>query len=137
MSTSRTSPLQTDPETQAFWDYVKEGKLAVGTCLSCRKNHYYPRAVCPFCSGKTGLKVASGRGEIYSFSVMRRVAVPYVIAYVTLEEGVTMMTNITDSPIDAIAAGKKVKVVFKPVESGQIVPMFTLSDSPAKQDSLS
>jgi uncharacterized OB-fold protein len=58
---------------------------------------------------------------------MRRVPIPYVIAFVTLEEGVTMMTNITDCPIDAVAIGKKVEVVFKPVESGQIVPMFRLS----------
>jgi len=127
MSSSRTPPSQANPETEKFWNYVKEGKLAIGTCLSCHKNHYYPRAVCPFCFGKTELKIASGRGQIYSFSVMRRVAVPYVIAYVALEEGVTMMTNITDSPIDAVAIGKKVEVVFKSVESGQLVPMFKLS----------
>ena len=43
----------------------------------------------------------SGRGTIYSYSVMRRVPVPYAIAYVTLDEGVTMMTNIVDCDLDA------------------------------------
>lgn len=115
------------PETEAFWNYAKKGTLVIGTCLSCAENHYYPRAVCPFCSSKAELRVASGRGQIYSFSVMRRVPIPYIIAYVALDEGVTMMTNIADCPIDAVVIGKRVEVVFKPVENGQIVPMFRLS----------
>jgi len=56
---------------------------------------------------------------------MRRVPAPYAIAYVTLEEGVTMMTNIVDCDLDAIRIGQRVKVVFKPTESGPPVPMFT------------
>ena len=59
------------------------------------------------------------------FSVMRRVPVPYTLAYVTLEEGVTMMTNIVDCDLDKIRIGQKVKVVFKPTEGGPPVPMFT------------
>ena len=68
---------------------------------------------------------SSGRGTIYSYSVMRRVPVPYAIAYVTLEEGVTMMTNIVDCDLDAIRIGQRVKVVFKPTDGGPPVPMFT------------
>ena len=56
---------------------------------------------------------------------MRRVPVPYAIAYVTLEEGVTMMTNIVDCDLGAIRIGQRVKVVFKPTEGGPPVPMFT------------
>ncbi len=56
---------------------------------------------------------------------MRRVPVPYAIGYVTLEEGVTMMTNIVDCDLDAIRIGQRVKVVFKPTDGGPPVPMFT------------
>jgi uncharacterized OB-fold protein len=56
---------------------------------------------------------------------MRRVPVPYALAYVTLEEGVTMMTNIVDCDLDAIRIGQAVRVVFKPTEGGPPVPMFT------------
>ena len=56
---------------------------------------------------------------------MRRVPVPYAIGYVTLEEGVTMMTNIVDCDLDAIRIGQRVKVVFKPTDGGPAVPMFT------------
>ena len=53
---------------------------------------------------------------IYTYSVMRRGAPePYAIAYVTLAEGPTMMTNIVDCDLDGIRIGQKVKVVFKPI----------------------
>ena len=68
---------------------------------------------------------SSGRGIIYSYSVMRRVPVPYAIAYVTLEEGVTMMTNIVGCDLDAIRIGQAVRVVFRPTDGGPPVPTFT------------
>jgi uncharacterized OB-fold protein len=88
--------------------------------------HYYPRALCPFCfSADTEWQTTSGTGTIYSYSVMRRVDAPYAIAYVTLEEGVSMMTNIVDCDLDKIRIGQRVKVVFKPTDGGPPVPMFT------------
>lgn len=114
-----------DPETQAFWDGAARGKLMLKRCRSCGKAHYYPRALCPFCLGTTEWIEARGTGEIYSFSVMRRVPVPYAIAYVTLDEGVTMMTNMVDCDFDALAVGQRVTLVWKPTEGGPPVPMFT------------
>jgi hypothetical protein len=56
---------------------------------------------------------------------MRRAAVPYALAYVTLEEGPTMMTNIVGCDLNAIRIGQAVKLVFEAAEDGQKVPMFT------------
>jgi hypothetical protein len=51
---------------------------------------------------------------------------PYCIAYVSLDEGVTMMTQIVDCDLAALKIGQKVKLVFKPTEGdGPPVPMFT------------
>ena len=58
---------------------------------------------------------------------MRRAPVPYVMAYVTLDEGPVMMTNIVDCDFDAIRIGQRVRVVFKLSENGPPVPMFTPS----------
>ncbi len=113
------------PETQPFWNAAAEGRLLIKWCRSCDQAHYYPRSICPFCFGDTTeWREASGRGTIYSYSIMRRVPVPYAIAYVTLEEGVTMMTNIVDCDLDAIRIGQQVQVVFRPTEGGPPVPMF-------------
>ncbi len=113
-------------ETKAFWEAAGEGKLMIGKCTACGKTYYYPRALCPFClSDKTGLQQASGNGVIYTYSVMRRAPIPYAIAYVTLAEGPTMMTNIVDCDLDQIKIGQPVRLVFKESDGGPPVPMFT------------
>ena len=115
------------PETRPFWEAAAAGRLLIGKCKACGKPHYYPRAICPLCGGDaTEWVAAAGRGTVYSYSVMRRLPVPYALAYVTLDEGVTMMTNIVDCDLDTIRIGQRVRLVFKPTEGGgPPVPMFT------------
>jgi uncharacterized protein len=120
-----SAPLP-NPETKAFWDAATAGKLMIGKCQACGETHFYPRAICPFCfSDRTVLQEASGNATIYTYSVMRRAPVPYAIAYVTLAEGPTMMTNIVDCDLDQIRIGQRVRLVFKPSEGGPPVAMFT------------
>lgn len=117
---------EANPETRPFWEAAAQGRLLIGKCKACGKPHYYPRALCPFCgSDATEWVQSEGGGSVYSYSVMRRVPVPYALAYVTLDEGVTMMTNIVDCDLDAIRIGQRVRVVFKPTEGGPPVPMFS------------
>ena len=118
-----------NPENERYFEAAKEGKLLVGKCNDCGEYHFYPRLLCPHCfSDKTEWVPAKGTGMIYSYSTMRRgVPMPYTIAYVTLDEGVSMMTNIVDCDTDAIKIGDKVRLIFKPAEDGTPVPMFTLS----------
>jgi uncharacterized protein len=116
----------TSPETEEYWAAAKEGKLLVKTCTACGKSHHYPRTLCPYCfSDKTQWTTASGKGVLYSYSVMRRAPVPYALAYVTLAEGTTMMTNMVDCDFDRLKIGQAVKVVFKPTEGGGALPCFT------------
>ena len=126
MAERKISAPAVNLETQHFWDAAAEGKLLIKKCSACGEPHFYPRTHCPFCfSDKTEWVEASGRGTIYTYSVMRRAPIPYAIAYVTLAEGPTMMTNIVDCDLDAIRIGQAVRLVFKPSEGGAPVPMFT------------
>ena len=115
------------PDNEAFWAGAAAGKLLVKHCTACDKSHWYPRPQCPFCmSEKTVWKQSAGTGAIYTFSVTRRAGpIAFAIAYVRLDEGVTMMTNIVDCDLDAIRIGDRVKVVMKPSDGGPLVPMFT------------
>ncbi|HSL48523.1 MAG TPA: Zn-ribbon domain-containing OB-fold protein [Candidatus Deferrimicrobiaceae bacterium] len=114
------------PETAPFWDAAAKGRLLVKSCVACGRAHHYPRPRCPFCgSDRTEWKDSAGRGTIYSFSVMRRATPPYVIAYVTLDEGPTMMTNLVDCDFDGLRIGQPVRVVWTPTDGGPPVPMFT------------
>ena len=73
-----------NPESKAFFDAAREGKLLLAKCSACKALHYYPRAVCPFCaSEKIQWVEAKGKGTLYSYSVMRRAPVPYAMAYVS------------------------------------------------------
>ncbi|WP_448658460.1 Zn-ribbon domain-containing OB-fold protein [Sphingomonas sp. CJ99] len=117
-------------EVAHYWAAAGEGKLAVRTCNACGELHHYPRAICPFChSDQLDWREAAGTGTIYSFSVMRRAPVPYAIAYVTLDEGVTMLSHIVGTDFDAIRIGQRVTVDFAPTEGdGPKVPVFRVVD---------
>src|SRR5690349_15937115 len=85
---------QVDPATEYFWARAKEGQLVTRKCTACGQMHWYPRALCPFCMGDTEWALVSGQGTVYSVSVTRKAGpVPYALAYVTLDEGVTLLTN--------------------------------------------
>ena len=118
-------PPPVNPETKPFWDAAAQGRLLIKRCTACNEPHWYPRAICPFCgSERTEWMEASGHGTIYSYSIFRRAPIPYAIAYVTLAEGPTMMTNIVDCDLNAIRIGQAVRVAFKPTDGGPPVPMF-------------
>ena len=91
-NTERTYPQPSiNIESQPYWDAAAKERLMLKRCRSCGEVHHYPRSICPLCfSPDTEWLQASGKGTIYSFSIMRRAPVPYAIAYVTLEEGNTI-----------------------------------------------
>ena len=114
------------PETKPYWDAAAKGQLLVKKCNACGELHHYPRSICPFCfSGDTSWVEASGKGTVYSYTVMRRAPVAYVVAYVTLAEGPTMISNIVDCDPNAVRVGQAVTVTFQPSDGGPPVPMFT------------
>lgn len=132
-STTRSYP---DPainmETERYWAAARDGVLLLKKCTACGETHFYPRAICPHClSGNTEWFTASGKGRIYTYSVMRRVSAPYAIAYVTLDEGVTMMTNIVDCDFDQLSIGQEVEVTFRKTEGGEALPVFRPCARPA------
>jgi uncharacterized protein len=115
-----------NPEIARFFEAAAAGTLLIKRCRDCNETHFYPRAHCPFClSANTEWFEASGRGELYAFTILRRVPVPYVAAYVALAEGPKMLTNIVDCDFESLAIGQAMRVIFKPTEGGPPVPMFT------------
>ncbi len=112
-------------ESEEYWQGCNDGKLLLKRCADCGKTHFYPRAICPHCfSDNTEWYEASGKGRIYTYSVTRRAPVPFAIAYVTLEEGVTMLSNIVEADLDALAIDQAVEVTFRQSEGGQALPVF-------------
>ena len=126
MSTQRVFP---DPpenvEYEEFWTNVNDGKLLLPRCKDTDQFFWYPRKTSPFTlSGNIEWVQASGKGVIYTFSVMRRAEPEYVIAYVRLDEGITMMTNIVESDPDSLEVGQPVELLMQESENGQKIPVF-------------
>jgi uncharacterized OB-fold protein len=123
-----------NPETKPFWDATTEGRLLLRRCTGCQGVIWYPRSICPDCwSSDTEWFDASGRGTVYSYTVNHkgegpyRDAGPYVLAYVELDEGPRIMTNILTDDYAALEVGRGVEVAFSPTPDGEAaLPRFRL-----------
>lgn len=145
MSSTPTGPrfdLPTiEDESRAFWNGLKEGRLQLGYCRDCNRVHYYPRPFCPHCwSEAVELKPASGRGTLYTYSIVHvndqppfRDRLPYVAAMVDLEEGVRVSTNIVGCAHDALKLGMRVTVRFQQVTEEVTIAVFTVDDQRSRQ----
>jgi uncharacterized OB-fold protein len=127
--TPGTDPFATAyPQLGAFWQAAEEGRFLLRSCTRCDRAHWYPRMLCPFCHGRElDWKASTGAGVVHSYSVMRRVEVPYALAYVELAEKVVLMTNIVDCDVDDVHIGQAVKLVFRRTAEGRLAPYFTPS----------
>ncbi|MEL7158996.1 MAG: OB-fold domain-containing protein, partial [Actinomycetota bacterium] len=113
MSDLPTRAPRTNEDSAPFWAATAEGRLTLQRCRSCETVIWWPRSLCPQCASfDLDWFTASGRGTVYSYTVVHRSqgrtwneVTPYVLAYVELDEGPRLMTNIVggDRP-SAVAA---------------------------------
>ena len=129
----RKKPLpRVDEENRWFWEACARHELVLPRCAACGTLRYYPRALCPSClSSATEYVPASGRGMVYTFTVTYqnqapgfREELPYVMAYVELEEGPRILTSIVGSAPQEVAVGMPVVVDFEDVNEGMSLPRF-------------
>lgn len=113
------------PETRPYWEACNNDTLLLTRCKDTGKTFSYPRGVSPFTlSDNIEWFEASGRGAIYSFSRVESAKPPYTIAYVSLDEGVTILTGLVGFGPDGPRIGQSVKVVFQESVTGQKAPFF-------------
>lgn len=132
MSAPRFDLPTVEAETRPFWDAAAEGRLVIQRCSACDAWQYYPRPFCKACwSEDVEWVEASGRGTVYTFSVVRRNdlppfgdRVPYVPAVIDLEEGPRMMSEVVDVDPEAVEVGQAVVVDFRPIDDELARPVF-------------
>jgi uncharacterized OB-fold protein len=123
------------PVTQPFWDAAANGKLVVQRCRDCESWVWCPRPACVECgSDQLDWIPVSGRGEIFAFTVIREVVgralrgfandLPYVTAWVDLEEGPRFCSNIIGCPVEKVSIGMSVEAVFEDTGEGVVLPKF-------------
>jgi uncharacterized OB-fold protein len=116
-----TPAPDTDLETAAFWTATAEGRLTLPRCDACGFVIWYPRSFCPRCHSRDVTWIdATGGGTVYSYTIARRgvgeyaQSTPYVLAYVELDEGPRVLTNVVDTDPATIHIGMRVTAVFEP-----------------------
>jgi uncharacterized protein len=126
-----------DEENRWFWEACARHELVLQKCVRCSRIRFYPRALCPSClSSETRYLRASGRGKVYTFTVTHqnqstgfRDELPYVMAYVELEEGPRILTNIVKTPLDDVKIGMPVEVVFEDIDEALAIPKFQKTET--------
>jgi uncharacterized OB-fold protein len=131
-----TTPTRPLPDSRnagaAFWSSAAQGVLVVPKCDACLRTFWHPRPRCPHCgSERVAWMRSSGRGRIHTFTVVRqsgdpyfRAKVPYAVAMIDLDEGVRLMSNVVDTPLEALAIGLCVEVLFEPAGDAMAIPLF-------------
>ena len=122
-----------DWETRGYWEGAGRGELVLQRCKACGTVQHRPRALCVTCfKDEIEHFVASGRGTVYTFTVTEqnqappfRDSLPYVLAYVELEEGPRLLTNIVGCTPDEVRIGLPVRAEFRTAPGDALgVPVF-------------
>jgi 3-hydroxyacyl-CoA dehydrogenase len=112
--TQEKTALDAYPENRPFWQAAEQGRLLLKHCRDCSQLHFYPRARCPFCmSDRTDWVESSGRGTLYSFTIVPKAPTPTAPAIIELEEGVRLTSVVLDADVNALAIGDPVVVCFR------------------------
>jgi len=108
-----------DHASRHYWQSAADGTLVLQRCTQCDQFQFYPRSLCAACAGDTEWVTASGRGTLYTYTVIRQnrseafaPLSPYAVGIVQLDEGVRMMSNIVDCDIEALRVGMPLEVVI-------------------------
>ena len=128
------------PHSHQYWETLRTQGFSLPQCQDCKAFHFYPRPACPVCASlNIKAVVASGRGSVYSFSVVYRAPsaafesdVPYVGAIVATDEGPHLMTRLLNVKPEDVVIGMRVVVngwrtLYDPserVSTGVAPPLF-------------
>jgi uncharacterized protein len=116
-----TPEVVINSDARAYWEGTTRGVVVLQRCDDCSSVIWIPRAICPVC-WRQNLSTfeSSGKGTVYSWTrtakglAEYRDAGPYLLAYVELDEGPRVMTNLVGFDGDP-DVGAPVKAVFDKV----------------------
>ena len=117
-------------DTAFFWEGTRAGELRIQHCPSCDALRHPPGPMCPTCGAdKPDYTVASGRGTVYSFVVHHAPKVPgktlpFVVALVTLEEGVRMVAELVDVDPSTVEIGMPVELALTKIDDDLTMPYW-------------
>ena len=133
-------PDPTNADDARFWDALRAGELRIQRCAACGAFRHPPRPQCANCgSSDSDWPVVAGTGEVWSFTIVHPPTlpafadrVPYGAVVIRLDEGVFLVSNVVDCPVEELEVGTRVELVLTrvtadPEAGGDVVlPLFRL-----------
>lgn len=115
-----------------FYGWCRKHELRFQRCVACGAWRHVPRELCAACgSWEWEWGRSSGRGTVFTWTVAVRAmhpafqgAVPYAAVVVEMEEGVRILSTVTNCPPDELAMGMPVTVAFDDVTPEVTLPTF-------------
>ena len=128
---ARPIPVAVD-ESREFYDGAKQHKLVLQRCTSCGEWRLPGRDRCSACwSTDTEWAQASGKGRLYTWGVMHQQyspafagEIPYNYAYVELDEGPRLITNIVGCPNEDLRTDMPLEAVYDDVSEETTLVRF-------------
>jgi len=124
-----------NPDTQPFWDACSRHELRLQLCDGCGAFRFYPGPLCPSCgSADHHWQPLSGRGEVYSYVIVRRAMspafaddVPYAVALIELDGtgGIRLPARLVECAVEDVSIGMAVDVRFDVASDEITLPVFT------------
>ena len=132
-TSGRMRPVVND-DTRFFWDAAAQGRLVIQRCSGCGTLRHPPGPACRRChSMEWDTVTASGRGTLYSYTVLHHPPAPgfdrpAVAVVVELDEGVRLVSNLNTDDPESLRIGEAVEVYFVPQDEGWTAPQFRRVD---------
>lgn len=118
-------------DTELFWQAAKEKKYLLQRCDDTGRFQYPPRPISLYTgSRRLSWVEVEGRGRLYSWTLTRvgwpghEDRVPYICAYVKLDEGVRVLCNLVNCDAEQLKIGMPMRLVWESLSAEINYPAF-------------
>lgn len=121
-----------------YWEATRRQQLLIQYCSATSRYQHYPRPVSIYTGKRRDItwREASGRGQLYSYTIARRGTPPfrgcepYAVVSVTLDVGVNLISNMVRCTAGALKVGMRVRPYWHPLGDGTHLLMFQPDEGP-------
>ena len=97
-------------------------RLLAARCRACRQPHFPAQATCPYCGGDGCSETRLGpAARLYLYTAVHasppgyRGPIPYGFGVVELEDGLRVVTRLTEARLDRLRPGLPMRLVIEPL----------------------
>lgn len=124
-------PVTPSSFTRPYWEATRDRRLVIQYSEQMNGYQFFPMPI-----SRQGVRrdavwrEVEPVGQLFAYTITRRGVgpfrghEPYVVATVTLDAGVRIVTNLVDCPFEHIAIGMRVAGVWHPLPDGTHLLMF-------------